>query len=50
MRDGNSTSEIAERLFVSQLTVRRHVSGILRKLRVSSREEALQHVAERSNG
>jgi DNA-binding NarL/FixJ family response regulator len=49
MRDGLSTSEIAERLFVSQVTVRRHVSGILRKLRVSSREEALQHVAERSH-
>jgi DNA-binding NarL/FixJ family response regulator len=50
MRDGLRTSEIAERLFVSQVTVRRHVSGILRKLRVSSREEALQHLAERSHG
>ena len=48
MRDGLSTSEIAERLFVSRVTVRRHVSGILRKLQVGSREEALEQLAERS--
>jgi DNA-binding NarL/FixJ family response regulator len=48
MRDGLSTAEIAERLFVSRVTVRRHVSGILRKLQVGSREEALEQVAERS--
>lgn len=48
MREGLGTSEIAERLFVSQVTVRRHVSGILQKLHVNSREEALKQVAERS--
>jgi DNA-binding NarL/FixJ family response regulator len=48
MRDGLSTAEIAERLFVSRVTVRRHVSGILRKLQVGSREEALEQLAERS--
>lgn len=48
MRDGLSTAEIAERLFVSRVTVRRHVSGILRKLQVGSRDEALKQLAERS--
>ena len=48
MRDGLSTAEIAERLFVSRVTVRRHVSGILQKLQVGSREEALEQLAERS--
>jgi DNA-binding NarL/FixJ family response regulator len=37
-----STAEIANRLFLSQVTVRRHVSNILRKLAVSSREEAVR--------
>jgi DNA-binding NarL/FixJ family response regulator len=41
MRRGLSTAEIAERLFVSPVTVRRHVSQILKKLRVASREEAV---------
>lgn len=35
-----TTAEIAERLFVSKVTVRTHVSAILRKLRVADREEA----------
>jgi DNA-binding NarL/FixJ family response regulator len=38
--DGSTTAEIAERLFVSNVTVRTHVSAILRKLRVANREEA----------
>ena len=42
-----STSEIAERLFVSQVTVRSHIAAILRKLRVESREEALRLLEER---
>jgi DNA-binding NarL/FixJ family response regulator len=42
MRDGASTSEIAARLFVSQTTVRSHVSAILRKLQVQDRTAAIQ--------
>lgn len=36
------TAEIAERLFLSPVTVRRHISTIARKLGVSSREELVQ--------
>jgi DNA-binding NarL/FixJ family response regulator len=39
---GAGTGEIARRLFLSQVTVRRHVSNILRKLGVSTREEAVR--------
>jgi DNA-binding NarL/FixJ family response regulator len=42
MREGLSTSEIGRRLFISDVTVRRHAGRILRKLRVSSREEAVR--------
>jgi DNA-binding NarL/FixJ family response regulator len=42
--DGTGTADIAERLFLSQVTVRRHVSAILNKLGVSSREEAVRLV------
>jgi len=42
MRLGLTTAEIAERLFVAPVTVRTHVAAILRKLRVSSRREALR--------
>lgn len=42
MRKGASTAEIAERLFVSQTTVRSHISAILRKLGVPTREAAVQ--------
>jgi two-component system NarL family response regulator len=45
--DGLATAEIARRLFVSPVTIRRHVSAILKKLEVSSREEAVLFV-ERS--
>jgi DNA-binding NarL/FixJ family response regulator len=41
MRQGLDTGEVAERLGVSPVTVRRHVSGILRKLRVPDRKSAL---------
>jgi DNA-binding NarL/FixJ family response regulator len=37
-----STAEIANRLFLSQVTVRRHISNILQKLAVSTREEAVR--------
>ena len=42
MSQGLTTFEIADRLFIEPVTVRTHVSAILKKLRVSSREAALQ--------
>ena len=38
------TEEIAERLFISEHTVRSHVKNLLRKLGVSSRREALERL------
>jgi DNA-binding NarL/FixJ family response regulator len=42
MSQGLTTFEIADRLFIEPVTVRTHVSTILKKLHVSSRKEALQ--------
>jgi DNA-binding CsgD family transcriptional regulator len=42
MRKGASTADISERLFVSPTTVRSHVSSILRKLGVPTREAAIR--------
>jgi DNA-binding NarL/FixJ family response regulator len=42
LREGNSTADIAERLGVSPITVRRHVGLLLRKLGAQSREEAVE--------
>jgi DNA-binding NarL/FixJ family response regulator len=42
--DGAGTADIADRLFLSKVTVRRHVSAILQKLGASSREEAVRLV------
>jgi DNA-binding NarL/FixJ family response regulator len=42
MRHGASTEEIASRLFISAVTVRTHVSAILRKLHVPTREAAIE--------
>lgn len=42
LSEGASTADIAERLFLSRVTVRRHISSILGKLGVSSREEAVK--------
>jgi DNA-binding NarL/FixJ family response regulator len=39
------TDEIAKRLFISEHTVRSHVKSLLRRLGVSSRREALEHLA-----
>jgi DNA-binding NarL/FixJ family response regulator len=43
--DHLGTDEIAKRLFISEHTVRSHVKSLLRKLGVSSRREALEHLA-----
>jgi DNA-binding NarL/FixJ family response regulator len=42
MADRLSTAEIAERLLVSPVTVRRHVSAILEKLGIPDRESAVE--------
>jgi DNA-binding NarL/FixJ family response regulator len=42
MKQGRSTEEIASRLFISPVTVRTHVSAILKKLHVPTREAALE--------
>jgi DNA-binding NarL/FixJ family response regulator len=42
MRDGHSTREIAGRLLISEVTVRRHIGSVLKKLQVSSRADALR--------
>ena len=46
MRQGLSTSQIADRLFVSPVTVRTHVSAILRKLHVPDRQAAVRVAQE----
>jgi DNA-binding NarL/FixJ family response regulator len=48
LRQGFSTKEIARRLAISQVTVRRHIGAILKKLRVPSRQAALALLEERS--
>ena len=40
-----TTDEIAQRLYISEHTVRSHVKSLLRKLNVSSRREALEALA-----
>lgn len=42
MRDELSTREIAGRLMISEVTVRRHIGAVLKKLQVQSRREAMQ--------
>jgi two-component system nitrate/nitrite response regulator NarL len=48
LAEGLSTGRIAEQLFISQTTVRRHVGSILAKLEVPNRAAAVELVAERS--
>jgi DNA-binding NarL/FixJ family response regulator len=42
VRAGLSTREIAARLLISEVTVRRHISAVLKKMQVESRAEALK--------
>jgi DNA-binding NarL/FixJ family response regulator len=42
LRQGLSTAEIGERLFIAPVTVRTHVSAILKKLHVPDREAAVK--------
>jgi DNA-binding NarL/FixJ family response regulator len=42
MSEGLSTAEIARRLFVADVTVRRHIGSILRKLHVENRADAVR--------
>jgi DNA-binding NarL/FixJ family response regulator len=42
MRAGLSTRQIADRLLISEVTVRRHIGSVLKKLKVSSRADALR--------
>ena len=46
MSEGLSTEEIAARLFVAQVTVRTHISTIIKKLRVPDRAAAVRLVTE----
>lgn len=48
MHSGLATRQIAERLEISQVTVRRHVSAALHKLRVKDRAEAIALLDEAS--
>lgn len=48
LREEKSTGEIAYALSISEVTVRRHISEIVKKLRVRDRKEALRVVEERS--
>ena len=47
LSQGRSTAEIAETLFVSAVTVRSHVRGIVRKLHVADREAAVRVFRDR---
>ncbi len=42
MREGLSTREIAANLLIADVTVRRHIGAVLKKLHVQSRREALE--------
>jgi DNA-binding NarL/FixJ family response regulator len=47
LRQGRSTAEIAQRLFIAEATVRSHISTILKALRVPDRAEALRLLEDR---
>jgi DNA-binding NarL/FixJ family response regulator len=45
MREGLSTAQMADRLLLSPVTVRRHISGLVQKLGVSDRPSLLRMLA-----
>jgi DNA-binding NarL/FixJ family response regulator len=47
LREGLTTGEIARRLFIAEVTVRSHVSAILKALRVPDRAAAVKLLGER---
>jgi DNA-binding NarL/FixJ family response regulator len=47
LRQGLTTAEIAERLFVEQVTVRTHIASILKKLGVPDRQAAIRLLGRR---
>lgn len=49
LSEGLSTARIAERLFISETTVRRHIGSILKKLHVSTRQAAVEVAARSRN-
>jgi DNA-binding NarL/FixJ family response regulator len=48
LRQGLGTGEISSLLYISRVTVRTHISAILRKLEVSTRDEAVAAVGARA--
>jgi DNA-binding NarL/FixJ family response regulator len=50
LAQGLTTSQMASRLFLSDVTVRRHMSGLMHKLEVGSRQELKRLVDEPGNG
>jgi DNA-binding NarL/FixJ family response regulator len=50
MKEGLSTADIARRLFLSPVTVRRHIGAILAKVGAPDRKSALRLVREQEEG
>jgi DNA-binding NarL/FixJ family response regulator len=48
LADGTSTAEMARRLGISEVTARRHISSVLRKLGLKDRAEAVELMREGS--
>lgn len=48
MAEGLTTAQMAERMFVSPVTVRRHISGVMEKLGAADRETAVRLFKESS--
>jgi DNA-binding NarL/FixJ family response regulator len=42
LRKGLSTADIADRLFISRVTVKRHISSVMQKLNVETRADAVR--------